>query len=43
MCNLPPEVRAALYGDRREADVPRDPAEMPMPVEEPVGHHLLHD
>ncbi|MBP2352853.1 hypothetical protein JOF29_003936 [Kribbella aluminosa] len=43
MCTLPPEVRAALYGAHREADAPPDPAETPMPEEEPVGHHLVHD
>jgi hypothetical protein len=24
MCNLPPEVRAALYGTHQETDVPAD-------------------
>jgi hypothetical protein len=44
MCNVPPEIRAALYGvvrQEEDADVPQD--ENPVCVEEPVGHHLVHE
>jgi hypothetical protein len=41
MCNLPTEVRAALYGVVRDDDVPE--AENPVCVDEPVGHHLVHE
>ncbi|WP_350276138.1 hypothetical protein [Kribbella sp. HUAS MG21] len=44
MCNIPREYRAAVYGVRQEPDGDDVPAaENPVPVEEPVGHHLAHE
>ena len=43
MCNVPPEIRAALYGIvvHQEEDELED--ENPVCLEEPVGHHLVHE
>jgi hypothetical protein len=43
MCNVPREVRAALFGVRQEAacDVPED--EKSVGADEPVRHPVLHE
>jgi hypothetical protein len=43
MCNVPREVRAAVYGVRQEPDddVPED--ENPVGADEPVRHPVLHE
>ncbi|HET6737631.1 MAG TPA: hypothetical protein VFH76_01805 [Kribbella sp.] len=43
MCNLPPEVRAALYGVGQQDDDAVPDAEKPVGAEEPVGHYLVHE
>jgi hypothetical protein len=42
MCNIPREVRAAVYGVRHETDdVPED--ENPAAADDPVRHPVVHD
>jgi hypothetical protein len=42
MCNVPEEYRAALFGVRRKTEEPVGVEEIPVCVDEQLGHDLVH-